>query len=140
MNVFNACVKKIKISGLFLAFLSMNVLAADKPAVLEPVVYGGRVLFFLFLVVGLIVLLAWLVHKSKMTSGLMQNNTDLKVVASHSLGVKEKIVVLKVGDAQFLLGVTAQNINLLSELKTPLELKSSQALSFADLLKKAVKS
>lgn len=118
----------------------MNVLAADKPAVLEPVVYGGRVLFFLFLVVGLIVLLAWLVHKSKMTSGLMQNNTDLKVVASHSLGVKEKIVVLKVGDAQFLLGVTAQNINLLSELKTPLELKSSQALSFADLLKKAVKS
>lgn len=140
MNVFNACVKTIKISGLFLAFLSMNVLAADKPAVLEPVVYGGRVLFFLFLVVGLIVLLAWLVHKSKMTSGLMQNNTDLKVVASHSLGVKEKIVVLKVGDAQFLLGVTAQNINLLSELKTPLELKSSQALSFADLLKKAVKS
>jgi flagellar protein FliO/FliZ len=140
VNVFNACVKKIKISGLFLATLSTQVLASDKPAVLEPAVYGGRVLFFLFLVVGLIVLLAWLVHKSKMTSGLMQNNTDLKVIASHSLGVKEKIVVLKVGDTQFLLGVTAQNINLLSELKTPLELKSSQAMSFADLLKKAVKS
>lgn len=114
--------------------------AAEKTLTIEPVANAGRVLFFLVLVVGLIVLLAWLVNKSKMTSDLMQNNSDLKVIASHSLGVKEKILVLKVGESQFLVGVTAQNINLLSELDKPLEIKPVNALSFSDLLKKAVKS
>lgn len=44
----------------------------------------------------------------------------LKVVTSLSLGAKERLIVVQVGDKQQLLGVTSQQINLLDTLDSPI--------------------
>ncbi|MCV2885413.1 flagellar biosynthetic protein FliO [Aestuariibacter sp. AA17] len=51
---------------------------------------------------------------------------QMKVVASMTMGTKERVVVLQVGDEQHLIGVTGQNINHLSKLDTPLTSPSQQ--------------
>ena len=48
----------------------------------------------------------------------------LKIVTSMSLGAKERLVVVQVGDKQQLLGVTGQNISLLDTLDTPLDIST----------------
>ncbi|GAC05456.1 flagellar biosynthetic protein FliO [Paraglaciecola sp. Hal342] len=45
---------------------------------------------------------------------------QLKVVASLAAGTKERVLVIEVGDEQHLIGVTAQNINHLAKLDTPI--------------------
>lgn len=144
MNVFNAYVKPFFI-GFLLLFGSCVVVAEDtaKGAIksLEPVNYGGKILFFLLFIIGLILLLAWLLSKTKVASSMMsQNNPELKTVAVLSLGIKEKIAVIKAGEKQFLVGITAQQINLISELETPITENETQKLSFQDFLKKAMRS
>jgi flagellar protein FliO/FliZ len=46
----------------------------------------------------------------------------LDIVTSMSLGAKERLIVVQVGDKQQLLGVTSQQITLLATLDTPLEI------------------
>ena len=48
------------------------------------------------------------------------NSQHLKVVASLSAGARERVMVIQVGEEQHLIGVTAQNINHLSKLDTPI--------------------
>lgn len=108
---------------------------------LEPVSYGGRILFFLIFIIGLILMLAWLLSKSKLGAGMMsQNHPELKVVAVLSFGIKEKVAVIQAGEKQFLVAITSQQINLLSELDEPLAEKQTQQLNFQDFLKKAMRS
>ena len=48
-------------------------------------------------------------------------NKDLKIVTSLSLGAKERLIVVQVGDKQQLLGITPQQITLLDTLERPLK-------------------
>ncbi|WP_434532968.1 flagellar biosynthetic protein FliO [Alteromonas arenosi] len=52
-------------------------------------------------------------------------NGDMKVVASMVAGTKERLMVVEVGDEQYLLGITAHNINHLATLPTPIAGKPS---------------
>ncbi|GAC25562.1 flagellar protein FliO/FliZ [Paraglaciecola mesophila KMM 241] len=45
---------------------------------------------------------------------------QLKVIASLAAGTKERVLVIEVGEEQHLIGVTAQNINHLAKLDTPI--------------------
>lgn len=144
MNVFNAYVKSF-FTGALLFFSSVFAVADEKATTaiksLEPVSYGGKILFFLLFIIGLILLLAWLLSKTRVASGMMSHNhPELKTVAVLSLGIKEKIAVVKAGDKQFLVGITAQQINLISELENPITESETQKLSFQDFLKKAMRS
>jgi flagellar protein FliO/FliZ len=76
----------------------------------------------LLLVLGLIVVCALLVKRFQ---PMIQMNSALKVVSSLSLGAKERIVVVQVGDKQLLLGVTSQQISLLESLESPLQKETS---------------
>jgi flagellar protein FliO/FliZ len=76
----------------------------------------------LLLVLGLIVVCALLVKRFQ---PMIQMNSGLKVVSSLSLGAKERIVVVQVGDKQLLLGVTSQQISLLENLESPLQKDAS---------------
>ena len=137
MNVFSACVKT-SLAAL-LSLFSVLTLAAE-PAALEPINYGARVLFFLVFIIGFIVLLAWLVNKSKLHTHLSGGNEQLKIVASLSLGVKEKLAVVQVGEKQVLVGITGHSINYLTELDEPLTVNAPAPVSFQALLKKAIRS
>lgn len=64
---------------------------------------------------------------------------QLKVVASMMAGTKERVVVIKVGEEQHLLGITSANINHLAKLDQPLqEATPSSGVNFKDKLTQAL--
>ncbi|WP_413110701.1 flagellar biosynthetic protein FliO [Thaumasiovibrio sp. DFM-14] len=91
----------------------------------------------LLLVVGLILLLAWLVKRMRLPqfSGQQQS---MRVVKQMPLGQKERLVVVEVAGEQLLLGVTSQSVNLVKVLETPFPEEASPefARQFSKLLKK----
>ncbi|PCI59442.1 MAG: flagellar biosynthetic protein FliO [Gammaproteobacteria bacterium] len=121
------------ITSLLLLFYHSACLAQDKVVETVPVV-GGQVsngmnamsmILSLLMVLAVIVISAFLLKHFN----VIQNNTSqLKVVASLPLTSKEKLIVVQVGDKQLLLGVTAQQINLIESLEEPLEISKPTVL------------
>lgn len=73
-----------------------------------------QVLMNLILVIGLILVYLGLSHwLSKKKNGKAK---PLELVATLSLGSKEKIIIVKADNEKFLLGVTQHNISLLSSI------------------------
>ncbi|MFQ3207787.1 MAG: flagellar protein FliO/FliZ [Glaciecola sp.] len=96
----------------------------------------------LLLVVAIIFALAFIARRFNVTQA---GNGQLKVVASMAAGAKEKIMVVDVGGEQFLIGITAHNINQLGKLENPLQTTSTDkspgqttSLAFKDKLVKAM--
>lgn len=140
MSVFNACVKPFFAT---LALLFSAVLWAEEKKITppDPLAASGKVVFFLVLIIGLIFLLAWLVNKTRMVgqgNAGLKSASGLRMVAVLSLGLKEKIAVVQVGDKQLVVGITPQQITLLSELAEPLPVAEASSVSFSELLKKAI--
>lgn len=93
---------------------------------------GGTV-FALVFVLGLIFALAWLAKRMPGVAG--GSNRALRVVASLSLGPREKVVVVDVGGKQLLLGVGAGGTRTLHALDAPLpEAERPASPPFAQLL------
>ena len=165
MNVFSGCAKQLQriimVCGLLLLPLMASavddgvpVSTADamadtaathiekkpsNPLVVDPLASAGKVAFFLVVVVALIVLVSWLISKTRGFS-VQSANPQLKTVAVLPLGMKEKIALVQVGDQQMVVGVTAQQINCLMTLEQPLSVSQGESLAFSDLLKKAIRS
>ena len=139
MNVFNACVKTFSVLAVWL-ISPLSIAEAALPAGPDPLSSVGKVVVFLLLIIGIILLLAWLVNKTQ-GQRLIGNNGKLKMVAVLPLGMKEKIAVIQVGSKQLLVGITPQQITTLAELDEPLPFaESGNTVSFQDLLKKAIRS
>ncbi len=120
----------------------MLVQAEEKnlPAAPDPLASGGKVMIFLILIIALIVVLAWLVNKLRGTQ-LIPSQGAIRVIASQSLGMKERIAVVQIGEKQMVIGVTPQQITHLTDLDEPLpEGQESTPGSFQELLKKAIRS
>ncbi|MGE6107240.1 flagellar biosynthetic protein FliO [Aeromonas sobria] len=79
------------------------------------------------MVIGLILVLGFLLKKSKLTAQL--GGGQMKVIASLPLGYKEKLLVVKVGEQQLLIGVTPQQVNFLYRLEEPLDERQPQAFA-----------
>lgn len=92
---------------------------------------GGAV-FALLLVVGLILALAWLAKRMPGVAG--SSNAALRVVGSLSLGPRERVVVVAVGDTQLLLSVGAGGTRTLHTLESPLAIADAPPSAFATLL------
>lgn len=95
-----------------------------------------QTLMGLMLVLACIVLVAWLLKRTN--SFHTAANGKLKVIAGIPLGTRERAVLVQIGDEQILLGVTAQQINTLHKLETPLTVDNNTGLSsdFAGKLRK----
>ena len=91
----------------------------------------------LLLVLGLIVVLAFVLKKLNITP--MPQRKGIKVITSLHLSGKEKLVVVQVGEKQLLLGVTAQQINLLETLEKPLEQPAELSQDWVSSLQKIIK-
>jgi flagellar biosynthetic protein FliP len=83
---------------------------------------AGSMILSLLAVLLMIVVVAWILKKLQVGTSSVVNG--LKVVTSLNLGAKERLIVVQVGKKQLLLGVTAQQINLLETLAEPIEIKS----------------
>jgi len=124
--------------SLCLLLCGLPMMAVAETAQREaPGVDAGNLLqtiFGLLLVLALIVAMAWLMKRSQQWHGIGQQ--QFKVIAALPLGPREKAVLLQVGEQQLLLGVTPQNVNLLSALEQPLDLNAGQQSTvFSDKLK-----
>jgi flagellar protein FliO/FliZ len=110
---------------LFVAFGSMSCLAqetaevvsketAKVPAAIPGV---GQIVISLALVVGLVILLAFLYKKMQLR---MPGSKHFRVVATLNIGTRERLLVIEMQGKQRVLGVTANSVNFLFELETPL--------------------
>ncbi|MFD0738982.1 flagellar biosynthetic protein FliO [Lysobacter koreensis] len=115
---------------------STTQLVRPTPAPSSPANAGsiGGAVFALVLVIGLILLLAWLAKRMPGFGGAAANPA-LRVVGSLSLGPRERVVVVAVGDTQLLLGVGAGGTRTLHTLSEPLPVAAPTASpAFAQLL------
>ena len=115
----------LAVIGLFSeALLAQSENSAVAP--LEPISspYLMKLTGGLVLIVAIIFALAWLVKRFNLNqqagSGL------IRVVAGLSIGTRDRIVLLQVGDEQILLGLTPGRIEKLHTLARPLEASSAE--------------
>ena len=77
-----------------------------------------QVVLYLGMIVGLIVLLGYVARKIAPQQGAVGAG-GMRIVSSLSLGVKEKLVLVQIGEQQLLIGVTPTNINTLERFSEP---------------------
>ena len=80
--------------------------------------YLGQVAFSLLLVIGLILLAAWLLRRFAQLPGAQ--GQGVRVLSAVAVGRQEKILLLQVGGQQLLVGVTPSRISTLHVLAEPL--------------------
>ncbi|WP_394392244.1 flagellar biosynthetic protein FliO [Shewanella woodyi] len=85
----------------------------------------------LIVVLVLIFVLAYIVKRLNLVPA---SNGVLKMVAATPLGQREKVVLIEVEGQQYLLGVTAQQVNLIDKLDTAVKTDPD---SFATRLRQA---
>jgi len=98
-----------------------------------------QMFFGLLLIVALIFGLAWLIRRINNFQGNM--NGVLKVLSMISVGQREKVALIQVGNKQLLIGVSSGNVNTLLVLDDMIESKKStnEQISFADRLSAVLK-
>lgn len=79
--------------------------------------YIVKTVIGMIIVIGLIVGLAWLMRRMGHMHGMLSGH--IKVVSSLAIGGREKLLLVQVGDEQFLLGATPTQINSLARLASP---------------------
>ncbi|KDM93061.1 flagellar biosynthetic protein FliO [Photobacterium galatheae] len=116
-----------------LAALGSPVFAA------APEIDMGATFGSLLLVLVLIVFLAWLLRRMKLP-GVTGGDNGLQVIRQVVVGQRERIVLVQVGEEQLLIGVTPQNISMLTKLDKPLPVETRTGNGeFAQQLSKLLK-
>lgn len=87
----------------------------------------GASLLALIFVVALILALAWLIRR--LPGVQLRGHSQLRVVASLNLGVRERVVVVEIGEQQWVLGVTAEQVTLIDRLNPPLSVEPAADFS-----------
>lgn len=111
----------------------------------DPMASIGKVVFVLAAMIALILLLAYWAKRlqgmnSSSLSGFSAQGKLIKTLATVSIGLKEKISLIQVGEQQILVGITPHSIQTLLVLETNIELKDieQQTPVFQSILKKAL--
>jgi flagellar protein FliO/FliZ len=91
----------------------------------------------LVLVIGVILLLAWLLKRMQVPAFGQQKG--LKIVSQLPVGTKERIAVIQVGEEQFLVGITSQSIQTLAKLEKPLKEEALANTAFANQFSQLIK-
>jgi len=137
----------IKQAWLFilLALSSMQVLAETTASstigegVTQPSEHFGQIVLSLVLVLLIIFISAWLLRRYGRFPGVAEGN--LKVLGALSVGQRERILLLQVGEDQILVGVTSSRISRLHQLEVPVEVKDNVPVTsqFSQRLQDALK-
>jgi len=87
---------------------------------------AGSMIMSLLMVLALIIISALVLKRFNLTQ---QGSSQLKVIASLSLGAKERVVVIQIGEQQLVLGVCPQQISLLQNLEKPIDVQAGKPLA-----------
>jgi flagellar protein FliO/FliZ len=126
-------------------WLQANEVLTQSPIPSDPMSSIGRVVFTLAGMIAFIFLLAYCVKRLQGMSrsnvgGLSGQGKLIKTLATTSIGLKEKISLIQVGEQQLLIGITPQSIQTLLVLETPIKQEDieQQTPVFQAILKKAL--
>jgi len=106
----------------------------------SPLSAGGlaQLTFSLLAIVALIFALSWALKRFKFAK--FRGRGDIAVLEELSLGPRERVVLVRVGDAQVLLGIGASGMVALTPLSAPIALSGgTPAPAFADRLRDMMK-
>ena len=130
MKIHNYIVASL--SSLILTLPVQLIAAEDKAATVSKAAstlndpmsgsYLVQLVAGLFIVVLCIVVLAFFAKKMKHFNPLADGS--LKVIGGLSMGSRERVALLQVGDQQLLIGIAPGRINTLHVLETPIEMTS----------------
>lgn len=113
----------------------------------EPIGLSNYLQMFLglFIIVGLIVGLAWFMRRMGSMSGVSSGN--LKVLGGISVGQRERVVLVQAGETQLLVGVAPGEIRTLHVMDEPItavtsnsQTHSKNTSGFAEKLHAAIKN
>lgn len=93
----------------------------------------------LIFVIALILFFAWLLKRMRVPGVVGGSGSAMSIVKQLPVGTKERIAVVQVGEEQFLIGITSQNINMLSKLEKPLEISERKLAPFSAQLSQLMK-
>ena len=134
-------------SGLMAVWASNSVAAETSDTITAktlstPPLSSGAIvetLLGLILVLAIIVLLAWLIKRTNRFQTTA--NGEMKIIAGLALGPRERAVLLQVGEQQILIGVTAQQVQTLYVLETPIitEQTKLKPIDFAEKFQQILK-
>jgi flagellar protein FliO/FliZ len=92
----------------------------------------------LIAIVGLILAIGWVLKRFKLNAP--RGAVDAQILEQLSVGPRERVLLIRVGDAQVLLGVGASGIVALTPLSAPIALQASgRAPAFAERLRDMMK-
>lgn len=86
----------------------------------------------LLFVLAFILLLAWLMKRMRVQ--VFGQQKGFQIIRQIPVGTKERIMVVQAGEEQFLIGVTAQSIQLIAKLDSPLADDIPETTPFANQL------
>ncbi|WP_313088022.1 flagellar biosynthetic protein FliO [Pseudomonas sp.] len=107
--------------------IALPTLAAEPAASMSSTGMGSqmtKLLVGLLLVIGLIFLLAWMLRRVQQINP--RSNQAIKLISSHALGPRERLVLVQVGSEQVLLGLSAGRITPLHVLEEPVHLPDAE--------------
>lgn len=115
-----------------------NEVVPNAEAFVSPVVGGSELISMalsIILVISVILLLGWLYSRSKLN--VSGRGDVISIVAARSLGPKDRLMVVEVGETQLLLGVGSAGMQTLHTFDTPVVSAgaASSTPGFADRLK-----
>jgi flagellar protein FliO/FliZ len=92
----------------------------------------------LIAIVALILAISWALKRLKVAGP--RGSGDIAVIGELSVGPRERIVLIRVGDSQVLVGIGASGVVPLTPLAAPIVLKDGgPAPAFADRLRELMK-
>ena len=114
--------------------LAVSPAFAETPAIATGGSAGVMTLLLnLVLVLGIIGVCAFLYSRGQ--NRFSVTNSELSIIASRQVGNRERLIVLQVGDEQVLIGITANSVNHLHTLSTPIEKNDAASVPFAERLR-----
>ncbi|MBF6621955.1 MAG: flagellar biosynthetic protein FliO [Pseudomonadales bacterium 32-61-5] len=117
----------MRVPAFLTLLLALPVMAAEPSANMSGVDMGGqmtKLLLGLLLVIGLIFLLAWVLRRMQQFNP--RSNQAIKLISSHALGPRERLLLVQVGSEQILLGLSAGRITPLHVLEEPVHLPDAE--------------
>ncbi|WP_047048813.1 flagellar biosynthetic protein FliO [Vibrio mexicanus] len=122
----------MKPKWLGLAFMPSSALATTTNQIDLATTFGS-----LLFVIAFIFFIAWLLKRMRVPT--LMNQKGLSVVRQLPVGTKERLMIVQAGDEQFLVGVTAHSINMLSKLEKPLTQEELETSPFSGQLSQLLK-
>ncbi|WP_026304831.1 MULTISPECIES: flagellar biosynthetic protein FliO [unclassified Thioalkalivibrio] len=90
----------------------------------------------LVLVIGAIVVLGWILRRTQ--GGLNRGSQVIEIVAARSVGTRERLVLVQVGDEQVLVGVAPSGMRTLHTMRESVVAPVGETPDFSSALKRAV--